>query len=107
MASYAPNIEGSSIFKELPSLSSSALDVYGSLLNYGLYVFQPNMNMDLDLIKSVMGWYYRLVRAVYIHSLQAAYIDLCIGDETVIPELKKYFLTGTHRAFFPDALQRL
>ena len=58
MASYAPNEEGVSIFNELPSLSSSTLDVYGSLLNNGLYVFQPNMNMDLDLIKNVMGWYY-------------------------------------------------
>ena len=61
MASYAPNVEGSSIFEELPSLSSSTLDVYGSLLNNGLCVFQPNMNMDLDLIKAVMGWYHRLV----------------------------------------------
>ena len=103
MASYAQNVEGSSIFKELPSLSSSTADVYSSLLNNGLYVFQPNMNMDLDLIKAVMGWYYRLVRAVYIHSPQAAYIDLCIGDEPVSPELKKYFLTGIHHAFFPDA----
>ena len=60
MASYAPNVQGSSIFKELPSLSSSTSDVYGSLLNNGQYVIQPNMNMDLDLIKSVMGWYYRL-----------------------------------------------
>ena len=106
MASYAPNVEGSSIFKELPSLSSSTSDVYGSLLNNGLYVFQPNINMDLDLIKAVMGWYYRLVRSVYLHSPQAAYIDLCNGDEPVSPELKKYFLTGIHRAFFPDALER-
>ena len=60
------------------------------------------MNMDLDLMKAVMGWYYRLVWAVYLHSPQAAYIDLCIGDEPVSPELKKYFLTGIHHAFFPD-----
>ena len=106
MASYAPNIEGSSIFKELPTLDSSTSDVYGSLLNNGLYVFQPNLNMDLDVIKSVMGWYYHLVRAVYIHSPQAAYIDLYIGDEPVSPDLKKYFLTGIHRAFFPDDPQR-
>ena len=106
MASYAPNIQGSSIFKELPSLSSSTSDVYSSLLNNGLHVFQPNMNMDLDLIKAVMGWYYRFVRVLYIHSPQAAYIDLCIGDELVSPELKKYFLTGIYHAFFPDALHR-
>ena len=61
MASYVPKDEKISIFDELPSLSSSTLDVYGSLLNNRLYVFQPNMNMDLDVIKNVMGWYYRLV----------------------------------------------
>ena len=43
---------------------------------------------------------------MYIHSPQAAYIDLCIGDELVSPVLKKYFLTGIHRAFFPDAPHR-
>ena len=106
MALYAPKEEGISIFDELPSLSSSTLNVYGSLLNNGLYVFQPNMNMDLDLIKNVMGWYYHLVQAVYLHSPQAAYIDLCIGDEPVSPEFKKYFLTGIHCAFFPDAPER-
>ena len=106
MVWYAPNVEGSSIFEELPSLSSSTSDVYGSLLNNGLYVFQPNMNMDLDLIKAVMGWCYHLVWAVYIHSPQAAYINFCIGDEPVSPEFKKYFSTGIHRAFFPDAPER-
>ena len=106
MALYAPKEEGISIFDELPSLSSATSDVYGSLLNNGLYVFQPNMNMHLDLIKNVMGWYYRLVWAVYIHSPQAAYIDLCIGDEPVSPEFKKYFLTCIHRSFFPDAPER-
>ena len=106
MASYAPNEEGTSIFTELPSLSSSTSDVYGSLLNNRLYVFQPNLNMHIDVIKAVMGWYFQLVRAVYIHSPQAAYVDLCIGDEPVTPELKNHFLTGIHRAFFPDYLHR-
>ena len=55
--------------------------------------------MDLDVIKNVMGWCYHLVRAVYLHSPQAAYIDLCIG-------LKKYFLTGIHHTFFTDTLER-
>ena len=95
-----------SIFDELPSLSSSTLDVYGSLLNNGLYVFQPNMNMDLDVIKNVMGWYYHLVPAVYLHSPQAAYINLCTGDEPVSPEVKKYLLTGIHRTFFTNTLER-
>ena len=102
MALYAPEDEKTSIFDELTSLSSSTLDVYGSLLNNGLYVFQPNMNMDLYVIKNVMGWYYRLV----LHSPQAAYINLCIGDEPVSPELKKYFLTGIHRTFFTDTPKR-
>ena len=56
MASCTPKQEGVSIFDELPTLSSSTSDVYGSLLNNRLYVFQPNMNMSLDVIKSVMGW---------------------------------------------------
>ena len=106
MALYIPKDEKISIFDELPSLSSSTSDVYGSLLNNGMYVFQPNMNMDLDLIKNMMGWYYHLVQAVYLQSPQAAYIDLCIGDEPVSPEFKKYFLTGIHRSFFPNALER-
>ena len=106
MALYVPKDEKISIFDELPSLSSSTSDVYGSLLNNGLYVFQPNMNMDLDVIKNVMGWYYCLVWAVYLHSPQAAYIDLCIGYEPVSPELKKYFLTGIHCTFFTDTPER-
>ena len=61
---------------DLPVLGSSTSDVYGSLLNNGLYVTQPNLNMDLDVIRSVMGWYYRLVWAVYIQSPQVAYVDL-------------------------------
>ena len=43
---------------------------------------------------------------MYLHSPQAAYINLCIGDEPITPELKKYFLTGIHRAFFPDTPER-
>ena len=105
MASYSPNMEGS-IFKELPSLSPAAQDVYGCLLNNGFYVFQPKMNMHLDVIKAAMGWYFHLVRVVYIQSTQAAYIDICIGDEPVSSEFKKYFLSGIHRAFFPDTPDR-
>ena len=60
MASYAPNMKGS-IFNELPSLSPTAQDVYGCLLNNGLYVFQPECNMHIDVVKAAMGWYFRLV----------------------------------------------
>ena len=98
-------MEGS-IFKELPSLSPAAQDVYGCLLNNGFYVFQPKMNMHLDVIKAAMGWYFHLVRVVYIQSTQAAYIDICIGDEPVSSEFKKYFLSGIHRTFFPDTPDR-
>ena len=105
MASYVPNVEGS-IFTELPSLSPAAQDVYSCLLNNGFYVFQPEMNMSLDVIKAAMGWYFCLVHAVYIQSPQAAYVDICIGDEPVSPEFKKYFLSGIHRAFFPDTPDR-
>ena len=105
MASYVPNVEGS-IFDELPSLSPAAQDVYSCLLDNGFYVFQPEMNMSLDVITAAMGWYFRLVHAVYIQSPQAAYVDICIGDEPVSPEFKKYFLSGIHRAFFPDTLDR-
>ena len=108
MASYAPDVkvEGSSIFDELPSLSPAAQDVYGSLLNNGFYVFQNEMNMSLEVIKAAMGWYFWLVHAVYIQSPQAAYIDICIGDEPVNPEFKKYFLSGIHHAFLPDTPDR-
>ena len=62
MASYAPTV--GSIFDELSTLSSASQDVYGCLLNNGLYVIQSGM--DLDVIKVAMGWYYRLVKAVFI-----------------------------------------
>ena len=32
---------------ELPRLNPYAQDVYGCLLNNGMYVFQPNSKMDL------------------------------------------------------------
>ena len=106
MASYAPDVkvEGSSIFDELPSLSLTAHNVYRNLLNNGFYVFQPEMNMSLEVIKAAMGWYFCLICAVYIQSPKAAYVDICIGDEPVSPEFKEYFLSGIHHAFFPDTL---
>ena len=105
MASYAPNMKGS-IFNDLPSLSPTAQDVYGCLLNNGLYVFQPECNKHIDVVKAAMGWYFRLVRAVYIQSPQAAYVDICIDDEPTSPEFWSYFLLGIHRAFFPDTPDR-
>ena len=65
MSSYAdkPIV---SMFDQLPTLSTEVQDVYGCLLNSGLCVIQPEMCMDLDIVKKAMGWYYRLVRAVFI-----------------------------------------
>ena len=40
---------------ELPRLSAYAQDVYGCLLNNGMYMFQPNCKMDLPLIKACTG----------------------------------------------------
>ena len=43
---------------------------------------------------------------MYLHSPQAAYINVCIGDEPVSHELKKYFWTGIHHTFFTDTPER-
>ena len=91
MASYAPTVEGS-IFGHLPTLSPAAQDVYSCLLNNGLYVVQPEMGMDLDVVKTAMGWYNRFVRVVFIQSLQVAYEDICLGDELTSPAFRSYFL---------------
>ena len=96
MASYAPTVEGS-IFRELPTLSPAAQGVYGCLLNNGLYVIQPEMGMDLDVIKTAMGWYYRLVN----QSPQVAYVDICLGDGLTSPDFRNYF-SGIHPVSFPD-----
>ena len=101
MASYAPTVEGP-IFGELPTLSPAAQNVYGCLLNNGLYVVQPEMNMHIDVVKVAMGWYYRLVRAVFIQSPQAAFVDVCLGDEVTSPAFRSYFLSGIHPVSFPD-----
>ena len=105
MASYAPTVKGS-IFGELPTLSPAAQDVYGCLLNNGLYVVQSEMGMDLDVVKNAMGWYYRLVQAVFIQSPQASYVDICLGDELTSPAFHSYFLSGIHPVSFPDNLNR-
>ena len=100
MASYAPVVE-ESVFGELPTLSPAAQDVYGFLLNNGLYVVQPELNMHINVVKAAMGWYYRLVRAMFIQSPQSAYVDICLGDEVTSPAFWSYFLSGLHLASFP------
>ena len=87
---------------ELPRLNPYAQDVYGCLLNNGMYVFQPNCKMDLRVVKAALGCYYQTVCSVYIQSPQVAYVDICIGKELTSPGFRQYFFTGIHRATFPD-----
>ena len=87
---------------ELPKLNAYAQDVYGCLLNNGMYMFQPNYKMDLPLVKAALGCYYSTVRSVYIQSPQVAFIDICIGKELITPGFHQYFFTGIHRATFPE-----
>ena len=90
--------------KELLQMPPQVHDVYGSLLNNGIYAFQPNCKMDMDVIKYSMNCHYGLVRSVYIQSPQVAYVDLCIGNELTSYEFRRHFFTGIHRADFPDSL---
>ena len=87
---------------ELPRLNPYAQDMYGCLLNNGMYVFQPNCKMDLRVVKAALGCYYQTVCSVYIQSPQVAYVDICIGKELTSPGFRQYFYTGIHRATFPE-----
>ena len=87
---------------ELPRLNPYAQDVYGCLLNNGMYMFQPNCKIDLPLVKAAVGCYYPTVRSVYIQSPQVAFIDISIGQELTSPGFHQYFYTGNHRTTFPE-----
>lgn len=63
------------------------------------------MCLDLDLIKKAIGWYSWLVRAVYIQSPQAAYIDVCVRNDLTNPSFRSYF-SGIHPISFPDDPQQ-
>ena len=91
--------------EELPTLSPHAQDVYGCLLNNGIYAFQPNCKMDVKIIETVLGCYYGTVRFVYLQSPQVAYVDICLGNELISPGFHRFFLSGIHRASFPDTPQ--
>ena len=67
---------------ELPRLNPYAQDVYGCLLNNGMYVFQPNCKINIQV---ALGCYYQTVRLVYIQSPQVVYVDICIGKELTSP----------------------
>ena len=47
--------------EELPMLNPVAPDVYGCLLNNGLYAFQLNCKMDVDIVKAALRCYYGTV----------------------------------------------
>ena len=64
---------------ELPRLNPYAQDVYGCLLNNGMYVFQPNCKMDLRVVKAALGCYYQTVHSVYIQSPQVAYVAYALA----------------------------
>ena len=58
----SPDLVDFTIFGvELPRLSAFAQDVYGSLLNNGVYMFQPYCKMDLRVVKAALGCYYSTV----------------------------------------------
>ena len=79
---------------KLPRLTAYAQDVYGCLLNNGMYMFHPNCKMDLPLVKAALGCYYATVRSVYIQSPQVAFINISIGKELTSPGFRQYFYIG-------------
>ena len=93
MASDNSDVVGFSIFGvELPRLTAYAQDVYGYLLNNGMYMFQPHCKMDLPLVKAALGCYYPIVLSVYIQSPQVAFIDVSIGQGAHHSRLLSVFL---------------
>ena len=104
MASNQGKIDFTVYGKELLQMSPHVHDIYGSLLNNGIYAVQPQCKMDMDVIKYSMKCHYGLVHSVYIQSPQVAYLDLCLGKELISDEFKGFFFTGIHRADFPDSL---
>ena len=84
MASNTPDssvvVDYSVFGEELPMLNPVAQDVYGCLLNNGVYAFQPNYRMDVNIVKAALGCYFGIVQSVYIQSPQVAYVDICPGN---------------------------
>ena len=50
--------------KELLQMPPYIHEVYGSLLNNGLYVVQPNCKMEVDVVRYSMRCHFGLVRSV-------------------------------------------
>ena len=70
--------------KELLQMPPHIHEVYGSLLNNGLYVVQPNCKMEVDVVRYSMRCHFGLVRSMYVQSPQVAYVDLCLGNDLII-----------------------
>ena len=87
--------------KELLQMPPHIHKVYGSLLNNRLYVVQPHCLMEVDAIRYSMQCHFGQVRSVYIQSPQAAYIDLCIGNDLLLDEFKNHFLLGSSEPIIP------
>ena len=92
--------------KELLQMPPHIHEVYGSLLNNGLYVVQPDCLMEVDVVRYSMQCHFGLVRSVYVQSPQVAYVDLCLGNDLLSDEFKNHFFTGIHRANYPNSLVR-
>ena len=90
--------------KELLQMPQHIHEVYGSLLNNGLYVFQPKCLMEVDVVRYAMQCHFDQVRSVYVQSPQVAYVDLCIGNDLLTDEFKNHFFTGVHIAHYPNSL---
>ena len=89
---------------ELLHMPQHIHEVYGSLLNNGLYVSQPDCLMEVDVVRYAMQSHFDQVRSVYIQSPQVAYVDLCIGKDLLPEEFKNHFFTGVHTAHYPQSL---
>ena len=90
--------------KELLQMPQHIHEVYGSLLNNGLYVVQPKCLMEVDVVRYAMQCHFDQVRSVYVQSPQVAYVDLCIGNDLLTDEFKNHFFTGVHTAHYPKSL---
>ena len=107
MASNQDKLIDFSVYgEELLQMSPCVHDIYGSLLNNGMYAFQPQCKMDMDVIKYSLNCHYGLVHSVYFQSPQVAYIDVCLRKELISDEFKGFFFTGVHRANFSNSLVR-
>ena len=78
MASEKEKIDFSVFGKELLQMPPHIHQVYGSLLNNGLYVTQPDCLMEVDVVRYAMHCHFGQVRSVYVQSPQEAYVDLCL-----------------------------